>query len=60
MDTRRSSRITDWPSKYFSEISISLTDRFMGGQAVFQAELQAGMRQTLARVKHLAEQGVLA
>lgn len=38
-----------------SEVSISLTDRFMGGQAVFQAELQAGMRQTLARVKHLAE-----
>lgn len=42
--------------KGLSELSISLTDRFMGGQAVFQAELQAGMRQTLARVKQLAEQ----
>lgn len=38
-----------------SEISISLTDRFMGGQGVFQAELQHGMRQTLAQVKALAE-----
>ncbi|QCX28985.1 SRPBCC family protein [Nocardioides jishulii] len=42
--------------KGLSELSISLTDRFLGGQAVFQAELQAGMRQTLTRVKHLAEQ----
>lgn len=39
-----------------SELSISLTDRFLGGQGVFQAELQAGMRQTLGRVKQLAEQ----
>lgn len=38
-----------------SETSISLTDRFLGGQGVFQAELQAGMRQTLARIQHLAE-----
>lgn len=38
-----------------SEISISLTDRFMGGQATFQAELQQGMRQTLQRVKAVAE-----
>ncbi len=41
-----------------SEMSISMTDRFMGGQGVFQAELQAGMRQTLTRVKHLAEGNV--
>lgn len=39
-----------------SDISISLTDRFMGGQSTFQAELQDGMRQTLARVKQIAEQ----
>lgn len=38
-----------------SELSISLTDRFMGGQATFQAELQAGMRATLAKVKALTE-----
>lgn len=38
-----------------SEMSISLTDRFMGGQPSFQAELQAGMRQTLARIKAEAE-----
>ncbi|WP_110240439.1 SRPBCC family protein [Nocardioides gilvus] len=41
--------------KGLSQISISLTDRFMGGQGVFQAELQQGMRQTLAQVKRLAE-----
>jgi len=40
-----------------SEISLSLTDKFMGGQSTFQAELQDGMRQTLAHVKQLAEQG---
>ena len=34
---------------------VSLTDRFMGGQGAFQDELQDGMRQTLARVKQLAE-----
>lgn len=38
-----------------SEISISLTDKLMGGQPTFQAELQQGMRQTLAQVKALAE-----
>ena len=38
-----------------SEMSISLTDRFMGGQPAFQAELQQGMRQTLQRVKAAAE-----
>lgn len=40
-----------------SELSIRFTDKFMGGQSTFQAELQAGMRQTLAHVKQLAEQG---
>ena len=38
-----------------SNVSISLTDRFMGGQGDFQDELQQGMRQTLSRVKQLAE-----
>lgn len=38
-----------------SEVSLSLTDKFMGGQALFQAELQQGMRHTLAQVKALAE-----
>lgn len=38
-----------------SSVSAKLTDRFMGGQEVFQEELQAGMRQTLGRVKDLAE-----
>lgn len=38
-----------------TEISISLTDRFMGGQSVFQAELQQGMRQSLERIKAHAE-----
>lgn len=42
-------------SNGLSELSISLTDRFLGGQGPFQAELQAGMRQTLAHVKALAE-----
>jgi uncharacterized protein YndB with AHSA1/START domain len=37
-----------------TELSLSLTDRFMGGQPTFQAELQAGMRQTLAYVASLA------
>lgn len=37
-----------------TEVSVSLTDRFMGGQPTFQAELQAGMRQTLAHVAALA------
>lgn len=37
-----------------SETSLALTDRFMGGQPTFQAELQAGMRQTLAHVAALA------
>ena len=38
------------------ELSLTLTDRVMGGQPAFQAELQAGMRQTLAGIKHAAEQ----
>ncbi|MFC6154869.1 SRPBCC family protein [Nocardioides yefusunii] len=40
-----------------SELSISLTDRFLGGQPTFQAELQQGMRDTLAWIKSVAEQG---
>ncbi|MBE7324217.1 SRPBCC family protein [Nocardioides sp. Y6] len=38
-----------------SDISAKLTDRFMGGQEVFQDELQAGMRQTLDRIRQLVE-----
>lgn len=38
-----------------SQVSVSLTDRFMGGQGDFQDELQEGMKQTLAHVKRLAE-----
>jgi len=38
-----------------TELHLSFTDRFLGGQGPFQAELQAGMRQTLAYVKALAE-----
>lgn len=38
-----------------SELHIRVTDRFLGGQGPFQAELQQGMRQTLEHVKTLAE-----
>lgn len=38
-----------------SALSIRLTDRFLGGQASFQAELHAGMQQTLEQVKQVAE-----
>lgn len=38
-----------------SPLSVALTDKFLGGQGPFQAELQAGMRQTLAQVARLAE-----
>ena len=37
------------------ESSLRLTDRLLGGQPAFQAELQAGMRQTLARIKQTVE-----
>ncbi len=37
------------------ESSLALTDRLLGGQPAFQAELQAGMRQTLARIKQTVE-----
>lgn len=43
--------LTDGPT----ELHLSFADRFLGGQGPFQAELQAGMRQTLAHVKALAE-----
>lgn len=38
-----------------SGISAKLTDRFMGGQAAFTAELQRGLGQTLRRLKAEAE-----
>lgn len=38
-----------------SEFSIGFTDRFFGGQPTFQAELQQGMRETLAWIKSVAE-----
>jgi uncharacterized protein YndB with AHSA1/START domain len=34
-----------------SDISLRLTDAVLGGQQAFTAELRAGMRQTLARIK---------
>lgn len=39
-----------------SELSIELTDGFMGGQAAFTAATRAGMRQTLEGIKAAAEQ----
>jgi uncharacterized protein YndB with AHSA1/START domain len=39
-----------------SDLSIELTDGFMGGQDVFTAALCSGMRQTLAGIKAAAEQ----
>ena len=38
-----------------TDLSRRLTDRFLGGQVSFQAELVQGMRQTLARIKDEAE-----
>lgn len=38
-----------------SSISLRLTDTVLGGQAGFTAELRAGMRQTLDRIKAEAE-----
>lgn len=38
-----------------SDLSLELTDGFMGGQAAFTETLRAGMRQTLERIKAAAE-----
>ena len=38
-----------------SDLSVKLTDRVLGGQQAFTAELRDGMRQTLARIKADAE-----
>jgi uncharacterized protein YndB with AHSA1/START domain len=38
-----------------SAISVRLTDRFLGGLASFNAELERGMQQTLRRIKADAE-----
>jgi len=38
-----------------SELSIELTDGFLGGQAAFTAMLRAGMRHTLEQIKAAAE-----
>lgn len=38
-----------------SELSLDLTDGFMGGQEAFTETLRAGMRQTLERIKAAAE-----
>jgi len=38
-----------------SDLSLEITEGFMGGQAVFTATLRAGMRQTLERIKAAAE-----
>lgn len=38
-----------------SQLSVDLTDGFMGGQAEFTATLRDGMRQTLGRIKAAAE-----
>lgn len=40
-----------------TKISSVLVDRFMGGTASFEAELRAGMAETLSRIKREAEQG---
>lgn len=39
-----------------SELSLQLTDGFMGGQAAFTAATRSGMRQTLLGIKTAAEQ----
>lgn len=38
-----------------SDISLKLTDRVLGGQETFTAELREGMQQTLRRIKDEAE-----
>ena len=38
-----------------SQLSLELTDGFMGGQEAFTNSLRAGMRQTLERIKTAAE-----
>jgi uncharacterized protein YndB with AHSA1/START domain len=38
-----------------SDLSLDLTDGFMGGQEAFTATLRSGMRQTLERIKAQAE-----
>ncbi len=38
-----------------SELSLQLTDGFMGGQTAFTAAMRAGMRQTLTGIKAAAE-----
>jgi uncharacterized protein YndB with AHSA1/START domain len=38
-------------------VSLRLADLFMGGQEAFTAELRAGMRQTLERIRAEAESG---
>ncbi|KAA1426016.1 SRPBCC family protein [Nocardioides antri] len=38
-----------------SDLSLELTDGFMGGQAAFTQSLRAGMRQTLERIEAAAE-----
>jgi len=40
-----------------TDISVRLTDRFMGGTTKFYAELQHGMQETLAKIKSAAESG---
>ncbi|MBB6627961.1 SRPBCC family protein [Nocardioides sp. KIGAM211] len=40
-----------------SSISLKLTDKVLGGQRDFSAELRRGMRQTLERIKAEAERG---
>lgn len=40
-----------------STTSLRLTDRVLGGQVSFQAELRQGMEQTLRRIKAEAERG---
>ena len=38
-----------------SDLSLELTDGFLGGQEVFTETLRAGMRQTLERIRDAAE-----
>jgi uncharacterized protein YndB with AHSA1/START domain len=40
-----------------ADISVKLTERFMGGTEAFSAEMQHGMQQTLAKIKTAAESG---
>lgn len=41
-----------------SDLSLRMTDRFLGGQEVFTTTLEEGMAATLARIKAAAEQPV--